>query len=784
MENKIDALERFLCSKIATIAKLKNDIHKKRIHDERKARIIENKKSYNEKLEKEHDLEQIKKIHFDNNLQKSFIFSLLTNLKYPPNNREYPQDVLDICFSIYSISEESYELLVKVLDLPSKSTIKDHFSKIVKEEKQNITDISSISNIIYNYKKANNIDKPFDIILGIDACSFDRLNADGKKYCFCFYCQPLKPDFKCFPIHIIPAPNGKASSSILNLMNDIITILKDNDVNVVYTASDGDSGYNELTDETLEIYIKNNNFESALKSWGKSHKIKHIIDMLHILKIARERLIQGCITLNSNKIIHKIISESLENILLLGPTLTDKSPLGKMRDIYAIKLFNFENLKTLFQNDMLNETYYFLPYVCWLEAVTNQEISKKSRIDLLHIAYDIFYSFLVQNVNEKRGPHITINNSENSEAKVFADNNLLIRSMNSILGIAYLIETNQTLALDRIGTHVLENYFGEIRFSCNNFDSWENIISEVSHAIVRTNILNKYNIHIRPNRLNYGGVHINDSDELNLLNFPGSIYPVEKVNDCFLKIVKEKIDEITNDQKEEYNQIKQTFFEFIEKADVDKKELINPGPISASHILSRCIGGKKQMIKENDSKRCCMLNQIFQKAESAINSIRMKNDDESLQQISQIQKVLFEVEKLNCAFSERTADLVKRSNFYDSINRIVDDEEDQNTLMFIDSVIVNTEMKRRAIEEHNFKKSIQNFVDSGVIILIKQMSNFYFQKDKRYAFINDLITLLNSNLFKFGKKKLIAFEPDVNSMRNDLYWTIKTKFNTPPKRIS
>ena len=92
-------------------------------------------------------------------------------------------------------------------------------------------------------------------------------------------------------------------------------------------------------------------------------------------------------------------------------------------------------LKTLFQNDMLNETYYFLPYVCWLEAVTNQEISKKSRIDLLHIAYDIFYSFLVQNVNEKRGPHITINNSENSEAKVFADNNLLIRSMNSILGM-------------------------------------------------------------------------------------------------------------------------------------------------------------------------------------------------------------------------------------------------------------------------------------------------------------------------------------------------------------
>ena len=58
-------------------------------------------------------------------------------------------------------------------------------------------------------------------------------------------------------------------------------------------------------------------------------------------------------------------------------------------------------------------------------------------------------------------------------------------------------------------------------------------------------------------------------------------------------------------------------------------------------------------------------------------------------------------------------------------------------MIFINSIIVNSEMKRRAIEDINFKKSIQNFVDSGVILLIKQISHFYFQKDKRYAFIND-----------------------------------------------
>ena len=96
-------------------------------------------------------------IHFDNNLQKSFIFSLLTNLKYPPNNREYPQDVLDICFSLYSISEESYELLVKVLDLPSKSTIKDHFSKIVKEETKIQSGIDNLNDMIDNALEGDEI---------------------------------------------------------------------------------------------------------------------------------------------------------------------------------------------------------------------------------------------------------------------------------------------------------------------------------------------------------------------------------------------------------------------------------------------------------------------------------------------------------------------------------------------------------------------------------------------------------------------------------------------------
>ena len=86
--------------------------------------------------------------------------------------------------------------------------------------KKKITNMENTPEVIYNYRKSNNIDESFDIVLGIDACSFDRTSIDGKKYSFCFYGQPINPKFPCFPIFIIPTPNGKACESILNIIYD------------------------------------------------------------------------------------------------------------------------------------------------------------------------------------------------------------------------------------------------------------------------------------------------------------------------------------------------------------------------------------------------------------------------------------------------------------------------------------------------------------------------------------------------------------------------------------
>lgn len=187
-----DQLKRMLKSKLATIKKLSNQIKEKNKKEERrnKANHMNQGKSGKKSQTIIEDTNKNDDSSQNQQLKAFFIKFLEENSKIEPNARKYPNEILDICFAIYSISPNAYETFRNVLDLPCKSTLSNHFSDIIKEEKNNLLDISNIPSIIHNYRCQNNIVDPFDIVLGIDAFSFDRFTAEGKKYNFCFYAQP------------------------------------------------------------------------------------------------------------------------------------------------------------------------------------------------------------------------------------------------------------------------------------------------------------------------------------------------------------------------------------------------------------------------------------------------------------------------------------------------------------------------------------------------------------------------------------------------------------------
>ena len=169
-------------------------------------------------------------------------------------------------------------------------------------------------------------------------------------------------------------------------------------------------------------------------------------------------MLLGLITLKSEKILYEFDSDKLEEVLHFGKTLSDRCKIGKMKDFYVFYLFNFKNILILFENDLFYEFLYMFSYTCGAESVIN--LTRQSRIKLLQIAFDILYGFLIKNLYVKRGQGITIiNNCQSSKALIFSDDCSLIRTMSSIIRQACVLKKYENVAMDRIGTYLINNFF-------------------------------------------------------------------------------------------------------------------------------------------------------------------------------------------------------------------------------------------------------------------------------------------------------------------------------------
>lgn len=82
--------------------------------------------------------------------------------------------------------------------------------------------------------------------------SFDLKNGDGEKFVFVFYLLPIDLNLKCIPLFVYPTLNGHANQDILFIFDCLISILKQCDINIIYTVTDGDTFYNHINDEEFE----------------------------------------------------------------------------------------------------------------------------------------------------------------------------------------------------------------------------------------------------------------------------------------------------------------------------------------------------------------------------------------------------------------------------------------------------------------------------------------------------------------------------------------------------
>ena len=468
---------------------------------------------------------------------KAFLIDISNNLKRKKNARLYSQETLDLSWLIFLTSPKTYNIMRQLLPLPCKANLYQRFSKDLKTVKEELTSIDALARHVrqYHEESAKNYrgKEPKDAIpitLAVDAFSFKsfqgmvpgRMNdgvpkAETFSNGFVMLVSPLSARLKNSVVHIKKHKDGAHNRQVRSQVWHVINNLEDNGFRVWFKATDGDMGVQQEHNDFHREWISGEspNFQEIVRrvsEWLKSGRGRHVPigDPLHIFKNIRARLLNHKIVLTPWSEEKDVIDvKQIEGELNLKEVLNDNSQIGKMRDIYTVRLFTFHNFIKLVKAGMYNAAMLFLPYCCWMAVIFSVSLSNSQRSWLIELSFYLFNCFL--NLEEDM-PNVKHRGKD--QIVTFTEPNYVRRILNSLVAFGVcLYYGDDDLRFDSLGTHLVENAIGIARQDSND-PRWDRIWTAFAHAEMRKRIAKQYRIILYvPGRINDGGAKKEEEDD-------------------------------------------------------------------------------------------------------------------------------------------------------------------------------------------------------------------------------------------------------------------------------
>jgi hypothetical protein len=448
---------------------------------------------------------------------------LVDNLGIRRKQRRYTIAYKLFSLSVYSFSAAAYDFLRHFLPFPCPKVLRNEFGKAIQGYGSQLRDVNAIATVL----ASRSLPRHLPCTLCVDAFSVDffrskpslkpergsnnqfgdlsatdqikvisetvrarmgdQRDVSHDHSIFLFLLAPVDVRFPIFPVHLEAHRSGSADSEIQQLVAKIINELTSNDlINLAYVSVDGDPGYQSFFENQFKSVFPSNapipDLHLALSAF---HQLptRQIGDFLHFLKNARTRIDQ--------RTIHCICSPLGSGVCLaelcriFGPArfLTDWSPLGRMRDSYPMSLFTIQN--ALFAGTCAGPDafIYLLVYALWQESLLNKEIATSMRLFMLKVVFYFMYEMhsAIQHLRERRALRVTEKKTNLSSDVTFATVPRLKRMILTVLGqIDAIVSFPESLGLDRIGSHIEENYIGIIRQHCFSNNQSETVFRAVA----------------------------------------------------------------------------------------------------------------------------------------------------------------------------------------------------------------------------------------------------------------------------------------------------------------
>lgn len=168
--------------------------------------------------------------------------------------------------------------------------------------------------------------------------------------------QLIEPFYLCILLHITPHQNSFLHEDNMFKIKNICNQLKSDGIHVLEILTDGDPNYNNENETIFKIYETMNalkGFEDAFSTYSNHFLRKFFGDLLHILKLAQNRILTTLATIRVDSLDYSFIAAVIRPIFKLDPPFTDVSKNSKMRDCYNKNYSQWKTSKNLLMLNIL-----------------------------------------------------------------------------------------------------------------------------------------------------------------------------------------------------------------------------------------------------------------------------------------------------------------------------------------------------------------------------------------------------------------------------------------------
>jgi hypothetical protein len=185
-----------------------------------------------------------------------------------------------------------------------------------------------------------------------------------------------------------------------------------------------------------------------------------------------------------------------------------------MRDIYPLAVFCMQNIVIPLRNSMIVGIVALLPMTFFLTALRLEKVALDARMNMLQMFFVrflcMFQEYKILANQGRRPPEV---GNINARVTLLTKEDL-IRHLNTLLAIIWLLREASDIALDRLSTHPVENFFGLLRRMIHDVNTFNQMLKATANLRLmneRIDILSKEgdsDVQRIPTRMNMAGVKI------------------------------------------------------------------------------------------------------------------------------------------------------------------------------------------------------------------------------------------------------------------------------------